>query len=251
MVCLDGRDREKFEKGKEGRIGRTEEERLSGRREREHRMKWDNFANHVSTELETGSSLFNFAKPFKNEQELTREIVRGLRDSFAQSFSVKDKLLLPYHVICRQGDTQEEKLVWKESKPEKWIPFHGVRFVPDILIRPRQDDQNNIIPIEVKLIKHAGSGQGIATAIGQALIYAAKHSKTQAIVFIGIERSIEWGAYELTQTPQSDDEKVYNALENIGIRMILRKVGVQRNRLWKSELDLTGNAVDINSPLDL
>jgi hypothetical protein len=182
----------------------------------------------VYSELKAGSNLFNFAQSFEKEQELTREIVRGLRKFFAESYDLSIKPEeLPYRVLCRQGDTQEEKLAWKQSKRKKWISFHGVRFVPDILIRP--DDPNNILPIEVKLIKHAGSGQGVATAIGQALIYAAKYPETQTLVFIGIKRSIEWGAYQLTSKRKPNDKKFYKALENIGIRMILREVGVKRN----------------------
>jgi hypothetical protein len=186
-------------------------------------MKWGSFVNRVYSELEAGSSLFNFAQPFENEQKLTRELVYGLRKLFAESFSVKSKLL-PYHVIGRQGGTQEEKLAWKQSKPEKWILFHGVRFVPDILVR--LNDPNTILPIEVKLIKRAGSAQGIATAIGQSLIYAAKYPQTEPIIFIGINRSIEWGKYQLTSLRQPDDEKFYKALKNISVRMILRVVGV-------------------------
>ncbi len=185
-------------------------------------MEWVDFVNQVYFELKQGKTLFSFGRPLEKEQDLTKEIVKGLRKFVIDNQSVQFKEL-PYYVLSRQGETPEERLAWNQCQSEKWILFHGVRFVPDILIRRTLDDTENILPIEVKLIKDAGSGQGIATAIGQSLIYGVRYPQT--IMFVGIKRSIKWGKYQLSPLSRPVDIEVYRRLGSIGIRLVLREVG--------------------------
>lgn len=187
-------------------------------------MKWIDFVNRVYSELQNGSRLFDFTQTFEREQQLTREMALGLRKFFVESYDLQiTSEALPYHVLYRQGDTPIDKLAWSQSQTDKWISFHGVRFVPDILIRRSLDDPNDILPIEVKLIKNNGSGQGIATAIGQSLIYSIKYP--QSIVFIGIIPSTERSKYQLNIQRQNSEEIFYKKLQGIGTRMILRELG--------------------------
>jgi hypothetical protein len=187
-------------------------------------MKWVDFVNCVYSELKDGSRLFDFVQSFGREQQLTRQVALGLRKFFAESYDLPvNSESLSYHVLYRQGDTHTDKLAWTQSQKDKWISFHGVRFVPDILIRRRLDDPYDILPIEVKLIKDTGSGQGIATAIGQSLIYGARY--LQSIVFVGIIQSSGRGKYHIDIRRQRSEEILYKKLQDIGIRMILRELG--------------------------
>lgn len=187
-------------------------------------MEWSDFANHVYHELGKGNALFNFHQPFQKEQELTRQLGIGLRKLFAESYGLPVTYdALSYHVIFRDGDTQKDKDAWKKSKSDKWIPFHGVRFVPDFLIRRNINDPNDILPIEVKLIKNAGSGQGIATAIGQSLIYCSRYP--QSIIFIGITKPSRKRKYSLSLQRDHSENIIYERLHENGVRMILREVG--------------------------
>ena len=187
-------------------------------------MRWIDFVNRVYSELEDGSRLFDFVQTFEREQQLTRMIALGLRTFFAESYDLPaNSEALVYHVLYRQGDTDADKVAWNQSQVDKWISFQGVRFVPDILIRRKMNDPNLILPIEVKLIKDTGAGQGIATAIGQSFIYGLRYP--QSIIFVGMNRSSERGRYHLNMLRQPPEEALYRKLQSIGIRMILRKLG--------------------------
>jgi len=187
-------------------------------------MRWIDFVNRVYSELKDGNRLFDFGETFEREQQLTHTIALGLRKFFAESYGLPaDPERLSYHVLYRQGDTDSDKEAWKQSQMDKWIFFQGVRFVPDILIRRKFDEPNYILPIEVKLIKDTGTGQGIATAIGQSLIYGSRYP--QSLIFIGINRTSERSKYQLTKHRQPSEEILYKKLRGLGIRMILRELG--------------------------
>ena len=186
-------------------------------------MKWIGFVNRVYAELKNESRFFDFNQAFEKEQQLTRVMALGLRKLFAESYNLPvNSEALPYHVLYRQGDTQTDKLAWTQSKLDKWISFHGVRFVPDILIRRRLDDPDDIYPIEIKLIKKPGAGQSVATSIGQALIYSSRYP--EALVFIGIKRSIKCGRYKLRSVISGEDELLYQRLSENNVRLIMKEV---------------------------
>jgi hypothetical protein len=182
-------------------------------------MNWHEFVDKCYNALKSESHHISFESSFNKEQDLTSHIVLGLRHLFADCFclSPADKGLY-YHVIYRQGDSDHDRIAWNKSKASKWILYHGVRFVPDILIF----HNDNVLPIEVKLIKRAGSAQSIATSIGQALIYSSIYSESFA--FIGIKRSIKWGQYKLRFAISKEDELFYQRLSKNNVRLILREV---------------------------
>ena len=103
-------------------------------------------------------------------------------------------------------------------REKEWIIYHGVRFVPDILVF--HDD--NVLPIEIKLIKQTGPSQSIATSIGQAIIYSSIYS--EAIVFIGIKRSIKWNRYKLTTDIKNEDRALYQQLMQNNVHLIMCEV---------------------------
>ena len=65
--------------------------------------------------------------------------------------------------------------------------------------------------------------QSIATAIGQAIMYAGKYG--QSIVFLGVRRSVKWGKYQFRIEPHEQEAKVYDGLGAMGVRVVIREVG--------------------------
>jgi len=187
-------------------------------------MKWDDFVNKACFELSDGNEYFNFDGQFEKEQDLTQTIVFGLRKLFAISYGIKnDSKDLYHHIVYRQGDSDEDNIAWKKIKNDKWIFFHGARFVPDILMFRETDNSKYILPVEVKLITKPGSAQGIATSIGQTYIYNSRYP--ESISFVGIKRSIKWGKYKLVSTIKPSDKILHDTLLNNKIRLIMRDVG--------------------------
>lgn len=188
-------------------------------------MKWADFVSKVQNELKTGNRFFNFNIPFEEEHMLTREIALGLRKLFADSYNVKaNSTKLYHHVVYRQGDVDQDRQAWKSVRSDKWILVHGVRYVPDILVRRTLDTSTNILPIEIKYVKKTASTQAIATAIGQSLVYSVIYPKS--IVFVGVKQSIKWGRYKLNLSAQANEETLHRKLEQNGISLILREVGI-------------------------
>ncbi len=188
-------------------------------------MKWVDFVSKVQNELSTGKRFFEFDVPFEEEHLLTRAIALGLRRLFADSYSIlANSAELHHHVVYRKGDAEEDKKAWNSVRPQKWIQVHGVRFVPDILIRRTVDISTDILPIEVKFVKKTASTQAIATAIGQSLIYSVRYP--QSIVFVGLKRSIKWGRHKLNLSSQTNEEMLHRKLDQNGISFILREVGL-------------------------
>jgi hypothetical protein len=182
-------------------------------------MDWQEFVNKCHNTLKSESRYFDFEASFDKEHDLTEYLVLGLRRLFADCFGLSpaDKEL-HYRVVYRNGDNPLDKTAWNESKVSKWILYHGVRFVPDILVF----SDENVLPIEVKLIKKPGTAQAIATSIGQAIIYSSTFP--QALVFIGIKRSIKWGRYKLRSAISKKDELLYQRLSENNVRLLMREV---------------------------
>ena len=78
------------------------------------------------------------------------------------------------------------------------------------------------------LLSVKSPSQSIATAIGQAIVYAGRYR--ESIAFLGIERSARWGKYPFRIEPHDQELKVYDALRAMGVRVVIREVG-PRNRL--------------------
>jgi hypothetical protein len=188
-------------------------------------MTWTDFVKKVQNELRTGEKFFDLNVPFEQEHLLTRTIVVGLRTLFADSYDVRgNPAKLHYHVVYRNGDVEEDRQAWNSVRSEKWIQMHGVRYVPDILVRRRLDTSTDILPIEVKYIKKTASTQALATALGQSLVYSVRYP--QSIAFVGVKRSIEWGRYRLNLSTQANEAALHKKLEQNGICLILREVGM-------------------------
>jgi hypothetical protein len=187
-------------------------------------MEWNDFINKISFELSKGNDYFNFSEPSDDEHDLVKKMVLGLRRLIAESYGIShDSKKLHYHVVYRQGDNEEDKLAWNKIKDNKWIFFHDVRFVPDIMIFSHLEKPQSILPIEVKLIKNAGTAQAIATSIGQSLIYSSVYP--ESISFVGIKHSISWGRkYKLIPESVANDKMLHEKLLKNGIHLILRNV---------------------------
>jgi len=187
-------------------------------------MKWNQFIELICSELQHGDKLADFGVAFEDEHSLTRAISLGIRDLFTDTFRNQfDPSMISHHVVYRQGDTPQDKEAWNRSQSDKWIRFHGVRFVPDILIRRQLNNVEDILPVEVKFIKKSGAAQGVATAIGQAMIYGMRYPRT--IVFIGIDGGVRSAKYNLEETAGVEEKQFNERLEQRGIHFILRKIG--------------------------
>jgi len=187
-------------------------------------MDWDRFKENVYIELSKGKPFFDFRGPFRDEHQLTAEIVLGLRKLFSSSYRKKrNSIDLHYHVVYRKGDSIHDKRAWKQAKSEKWIFFHGVRFVPDILVFENLNASRKVLPIEVKLIKRPGASQSIATAIGQSLIYNLTYP--ESLSFVGVKNSIKWGKYQLLTSANAEDNRLHTRLSRNKIRLVLKNVG--------------------------
>jgi hypothetical protein len=151
-------------------------------------MDWQEFVNKCHNTLKSESRYFDFEASFDKEHDLTEYLVLGLRRLFADCFGLSpaDKEL-HYRVVYRNGDNPLDKTAWNESKVSKWILYHGVRFV-----------------------------------IGQAIIYSSTFP--QALVFIGIKRSIKWGRYKLRSAISKKDELLYQRLSENNVRLLMREV---------------------------
>ena len=189
-------------------------------------MNWKDFVELVCNELQTGKKISNFKKKFNAEIELTHEIGFGIRKLFSSNFDVPyDSSLISEYVVFREGATSADKKAWTNSKKDKWIYFHELFFVPDILIRKAPGNPKNIFSVEVKLVKGTVSPQRCITeALGQSLIYLEKHYPV--IAFIGVTNSVKWGKLETPQiTPSVEDQSIYEEISKAGIKLILRQVG--------------------------
>ena len=98
-------------------------------------------------------------------------------------------------------------------------------YAPDIIIKDLTN-HNNILPVEVKLIKgqNQSPSQSLATAIGQALIYTTKFPIS--LVLIGVLRSAQWRRYQFRVRPNDIEEKFYSNLKTAGIKTVIREVGI-------------------------
>jgi hypothetical protein len=72
------------------------------------------------------------------------------------------------------------------------------------------------------LIKKPGTAQAIATSIGQAIIYSSSYPN--ALVFIGIKRSIKWCRYKLRSAITKEDELLYQRLSENNVHLVMREV---------------------------
>jgi len=192
-------------------------------------VQWAEFVNRVRKQLETGDDMYRYhgQKPFDDEYALTRAVALSLRDHFSQSFGVPaDSRQIHHHVVYRDGDKPEDRLAWKAAKPYKWVVVQGLRFVPDVLVRRTLDSADNVLPIEVKLVKGRACSQSIATAIGQCLAYGVQYP--QSILFVGVKHGAMHGKSGLaTLTAQTrEDKALRRTLADKGISVIFRDVDV-------------------------
>ncbi len=130
-------------------------------------------------------------------------------------------------MIARQGDEPEDHAAWKAAVLDKWILLHGVRFVPDVLIRPTLNPVTEVLPIEVKFVqKTSSASQCIAMAIGQGLAYTVRYP--HSIVFVGVQRGLTKGKFGLANLSAGagDEAKLRRSLEEKGVHLILREVGI-------------------------
>ena len=190
--------------------------------------QWPDFVRQVESELETGKrGHLSLDEPFDRESDLTRAIVHGLRRLFAEFYgNGSTNAAIHHHVIARQGQESEDHLAWKAAVRDKWILLHGVRFVPDVLIRPTLSPVTEVLPIEVKFIQKASSAsQCVATAIGQGLAYTVRYPRS--IVFVGVQRGLTKGRFALANLSgvAGDEAKLRTSLDEKGVHFILREVG--------------------------
>ena len=175
---------------------------------RDMSIRWSDFVLQVQDELSTGRrGYLNLDEAFAKERDLTKAIVSGLRRLFKESYPGSDspKTKIHHHVTARQGDDPEDHRAWKAAMCDKWILVHGVRFVPDILIRPTLNPVTEVLPIEIKLVQKPSASQAVATAIGQCFAYSTRYPRS--IVFVGVQRGQKKGKFGLTNlSAQSGDE---------------------------------------------
>lgn len=187
--------------------------------------RWGGFVAAVRTALQgLDEGCLSLDRPFQREQDCTAAIALGLRELFARHYpDVPDD---PSHVVAREGLSEADRRSWKEAVADKWIDVHGVRFVPDVLIRHRVGDTLLVLPIEVKFIrKSAGASQAMATAIGQAVAYVTRYP--EAIVFIGVQRGLGKGRRAKRRLIEEGDveRKLKALLGQQNIHIIIREVG--------------------------
>jgi hypothetical protein len=185
-------------------------------------LEWSTFVTQVRDELATGTRYLNFDKPSESEQELTRTIGKALRSLFLASYIPSASV--HHHVVFRQGVDIEDQEAWTAAKPDKWIMLHGLRFVPDVLIRRTLLPTMDVLPVEIKLVTNLACSQAIATAIGQCFAYSIKHP--HSILFVGIQRGLLRGRYGLVNVlGQAGDEAVLlRRLADNGINLVFREV---------------------------
>lgn len=189
-------------------------------------MKWPAFINKIYHELQRGEVFGDFRHPIENEQDLTEVTALCIRKIMAESYDLcKNSETLIKNVTFRQGPTEKDKKAYSKAKKDRWVFFHDVFFAPDIMIQDPLSPQN-FLPIEVKLLKGGkrSPSPSIATAIGQSLIYTTKHP--HAIVLLGVLRSAEWGRYKFRDEPNKIENKFYNELNAMNIKVLIRKVGL-------------------------
>jgi hypothetical protein len=180
----------------------------------------------VRSTLSGDNAHIDFSAPFVSEQALTEAIALGLRRVFSESFGVPATSPdLCHYVVYRKGGTEEDKVAWHKAQPDKWIVVQGRNFVPDVLIRRPLENPTEFLPIEAKLLKRQGYSQGLATAIGQSLIYRTRYP--QSIMFVGVTR----GAIECAngivdfESCTKEDKALRKTLKNAGVSLIIRPVG--------------------------
>ena len=115
----------------------------------------------------------------------------------------------------------------EEHRPVGACPLGalGVRFVPDVLIRPTLSPVTEVLPIEVKFLQKASSAsQCVATAIGQGA-YTVRYPRS--IVFVGVRRGLTKGRFALANLSgvAGDEAKLRTLLDEKGVHLILREVG--------------------------
>ena len=189
-------------------------------------IPWATFVEHVESELATGERRYiQLDESFESEQALTTSIALGLRQLYLSTYQVASPAGIYAHVVYRKGSDPEDRAAWTSARDHKWTVLHGARFVPDILVRDL-GSKDNVLPIEVKLIKSLACSQDIATAIGQGLAYAVRYGR--AIILVGVTRGLTKGRYGLDNLSPIGtlDEALHRRLENNGIRLIFREVGM-------------------------
>ena len=86
-------------------------------------MLWADFVQRVQDELATGAlGYLSLHEPFSKERELTKSVVRGLRDLFVNSYGPSPgSSSIHHHMIARQGDDLEDRAAWTAAVRDKWI----------------------------------------------------------------------------------------------------------------------------------
>src|SRR4051812_47818797 len=108
-------------------------------------IAWPNFVEQV---VDTMATRINLDRPCARERDLTRRVAHGLRDLFTARYPIDSAATVHHHVTFRQGRELEDRKAWTAAKPDKWITVHGLRFVPDILIRRTLKPVADVLPIE-------------------------------------------------------------------------------------------------------
>ena len=184
---------------------------------------WINFVNEVSKALRCQGTHFPLNGTYSNENELTCAIGEGLRRLFSEHLPIDSDKQVEHHVTFRDGATTTDRKAWKEARPEKWVYVHGVKFVPDVLVRRTLNPVTDVLPIEVKYVTSPNASQALATGIGQCFAYRTRYP--QAILFIGVQRSVMQAGNGLHQ-PRDDSERyLQEKLTQNDISLIMREVG--------------------------
>ncbi len=187
---------------------------------------WESFVASVEHHLRHVLELSGSA--LDNEHDLVERIALDLRERLFYAVSPEEH---PYHVVYRDGRTEDDRKAWRLAKKVKWLRLHGLDFVPDVIISRQSvrtltaGDDKTILPIEVKLVKKASCSNEIARGVGQCLAYNTRYP--QSILFVGVNPGSYGRKRGLQPTAKDgDDEKKFNArLRQQGVALIFRDVG--------------------------
>lgn len=191
-------------------------------------MQWSQFESDVRSALVGESGHIDLSVPFEDEHALTEAIALGLRRLFSESFGIPaDSNNLCHCVAYRKGKTAEDRRAWKLARKFKWIEIQGRNFVPDVLIRDDMENPKEFLPIEIKLLENEGYSQGLATAIGQSLVYRTKYP--HSIAFVGVTpRAVRAdGLVDFaSDSKYVGDNLLRKTLEAAGVSLVIRQVGM-------------------------
>src|SRR4051812_37418049 len=98
-------------------------------------ITWSGFVDELITQLQGDGTYLQLDATCYRELDLTHAIGRGIRRLFRDRLPVTDTLGIQDHVPYHQGAEPGDGAAWKAARPDKWITMHGVRFVPDVLVR--------------------------------------------------------------------------------------------------------------------